>query len=568
MAATDAAALAPCSGNNGGSGVDGCYNLRFPTSNDSGSAAGAFVLSPAAPTAVAAPELQQAYAQAYSGPFARGPLPPYSYGAKSTVTREPPPYDGSVAFVSEHGEESQPRPPFSAAEAAEKTPLAAKEALAEDASRGCWDVRGYYEAAPEGLLYSATLAAVSLDVTHVPWSPSEKSLIAAVKLPELGSHASDYPVPPALLLEEALKQQEDRQDAAAAAAKLLQQQPQPLPRVKSLAYATGLLPQDSSNKPATPSKSIDPASIFSLPLAHRRALLFNMLANFCIEANAGKSTCPQQKQRRLLAMYICLSLLQLTSNRDLVSVFVRLSDDLQHLLLDMRTGHVLEFPLVHAEAVYTLQRRRVPVIQATDSGQPQNLPPQQQNTPHEEEERRPAATIAAEGGCSEERNYIVVLEFGCKKLAFAFADRINAETFQLAAGLLARRAKEVQQLSSRSTLASLVDSIPFTPRAAKEFLEHLAAPPSPRFPPPSSSSSGRVGTSRLPQQHRQQASALREFVQQSAEAFSCGCWGFRESSSTSRNACAPARERSPGFWVFGTGAPLPPAVRGGGQGPL
>ena len=212
----------------------------------------------------------------------------------------------------------------------------------------------------------------------------------------------------------------------------------------------------------------------------------------------------------LLFAGLCLG--QLTASRETVSVFVRLSDDLQQLLLDIRTGHVLEFPLVHAEAVYTLQRRRIPVSSGAPSNPTQfaaaaaaaapvpkairqqcpfNTPQQQQqqqqqkqqqlppldigrlregsiprsfavpsgplllnkerrDSHHERDDRRRTAAAAAAQDSSSsssskdasKQNYIVVIEFGSRKLAFAFHDRINAETFQIATGLLARRVRD------------------------------------------------------------------------------------------------------------------------------
>ncbi|CDJ66145.1 hypothetical protein, conserved [Eimeria necatrix] len=542
--------------------------------------------APAAPpsaTAAAPSATAAAAAAAATG----AELGPFREGSKTddeaTVQRPL----GGLPFVCGR---SRPRALTPTTAAAEAAAAAAAEAKRREAE-GCWDVEGYpAEAAAEGALYSATLAAASLDVFSLPFNHAEKCIISSLKLPELGSRAIDYPVPPALLLEEALKQQEDPDDVAAAAAAMLQQQPQPLPRSRFMKSPRRCSSANSSSARRA-LEALDESSVFCLPLAHRRRLLFNMLANFCLEANAG------------------LSLFQLTASRDTLPVFLRLSDDLQQLLLDARTGHILEFPLANAEAVYTLQRRRVPIDSARTEQQQQvhvhvqqqQLPPQQQQLPpldmnmvhatrsssggyaaepveggrrrvllqqqqtqpqqqHEDADEGQAASVGFGGRSSTEttRNFIVVVEFGCTKLAFAFEDRINAETFQLATGLLARRAKEIQQQSSFSAIVSFAENLPFTPRAAKEFLHQLAAPSSSNRPLSSRSSSSRIQDiwQQQPQQLQPRHSQLG-FIETEETSSLCGCWGPLKPVDTTPGPL-------PTLPLFGIGPPLPSIGRGRG----
>ncbi|PHJ23995.1 hypothetical protein CSUI_002149 [Cystoisospora suis] len=68
--------------------------------------------------------------------------------------------------------------------------------------------------------------------------------------------------------------------------------------------------------------------------------------------------------------------------------------------------------------------------------------------------------------------FIVVLDFSHRKLAFVFSDRTQAGTFELGLALVAKASHE--QHSALASIAAAADSFPYTPRAARVLLHALA----------------------------------------------------------------------------------------------
>ncbi|KYF48149.1 hypothetical protein TGARI_312580 [Toxoplasma gondii ARI] len=73
----------------------------------------------------------------------------------------------------------------------------------------------------------------------------------------------------------------------------------------------------------------------------------------------------------------------------------------------------------------------------------------------------------------EPPQFIVVLDFASRKLAFVFGDRAQAGTFELGFALLAK-ASHQHPLSTLASIAAAADNFPYTPRAARAILHALA----------------------------------------------------------------------------------------------
>ncbi|KEP63475.1 UNVERIFIED_CONTAM: hypothetical protein HHA_312580 [Hammondia hammondi] len=73
----------------------------------------------------------------------------------------------------------------------------------------------------------------------------------------------------------------------------------------------------------------------------------------------------------------------------------------------------------------------------------------------------------------EPPQFIVVLDFASRKLAFVFGDRTQAGTFELGFALLAK-ASHQHPLSTLASIAAAADNFPYTPRAARAILHALA----------------------------------------------------------------------------------------------
>nr|CEL69912.1 TPA: hypothetical protein BN1204_056090 [Neospora caninum Liverpool] len=69
--------------------------------------------------------------------------------------------------------------------------------------------------------------------------------------------------------------------------------------------------------------------------------------------------------------------------------------------------------------------------------------------------------------------FIVVLDFSSRKLAFVFGDRTQAGTFELGLALLAKGSHQHPQ-STLASIAAAADNFPYTPRAARALLHALA----------------------------------------------------------------------------------------------
>mmetsp|Transcript_54435 Transcript_54435/g.124861 ORF Transcript_54435/g.124861 Transcript_54435/m.124861 type:complete len:146 (-) Transcript_54435:122-559(-) len=119
-------------------------------------------------------------------------------------------------------------------------------------------------------------------------------------------------------------------------------------------------------------------------------------------------------------------LTQLTSTREYADIHCQLMDDLQTLKLDQSNGRIIEFPLTGVSKVYRIVKNDQKWYNANSVPVP------------------PLPLSNAE--------FIVVVEFMRRKLAFVFKEMVASQRFLLCMELLIRRA---QQIVSGPTLKAL-----------------------------------------------------------------------------------------------------------------
>ncbi|CEM19059.1 unnamed protein product [Vitrella brassicaformis CCMP3155] len=172
--------------------------------------------------------------------------------------------------------------------------------------------------------------------------------------------------------------------------------------------------------------------------SEQRYLLIEMYRDFIVELYRG--------------VYVT----QLTSARDYSEIHCQLKDDLTTLTLDQNTGRLIEFPLKSATRVYQIWRR---------DGRTHEL------THRTLSERRHDLMDG-----SRPQDFIVIVEFLKRKLAFVFRDTKQADRFLVCMELLIQEARQpkpfgylfgtpgTSKVSSRVPTARHSPTVGLTPR--------------------------------------------------------------------------------------------------------
>lgn len=167
--------------------------------------------------------------------------------------------------------------------------------------------------------------------------------------------------------------------------------------------------------------------------ATKKVLLQKLFKDFIVDMNTG------------------MFLSQYTSTREKTVTHCQLMDDCRTLKMDQNTGRLIEFPLQGVKHIYVVVRAVSPSVHERSSIC--RLSNNQKNLDGSDYE------------VEEGYEYIVVVVFERRKLAFAFDDRIRADRFQLCMQMLA---KKVEAKENDGILASpRTPSLPITPRVCK-----------------------------------------------------------------------------------------------------
>ncbi|PFH34219.1 hypothetical protein BESB_073710 [Besnoitia besnoiti] len=306
--------------------------------------------------------------------------------------------------------------------------------------------------------YAATLEAAVMGYSYQPLNAEQERVKARVCLPDLGAEAFDYPLPPAILYQS--------RAADVLEPVLLGLQRSVLPKKES-----GFQQQSGARFEEALKVPLTPRSVMALPLPERKKFLYNMLCCFCIDLTEG------------------ISVRQLTSTRECLSVHCRLSPDLKILQVDIRSGRVLEFPVDQIQAVYTLARRQ-PAVQRGDTDKREAVEPRKRGTEWARDSSDGGESSSQPGGGRQSCRRSSDDSSRCDQVSDQGSDEDRSSDEDVYTGMPVRRGKDADKTSAMSTTAG--PAPPSAPRAAVlppldlRFLkEHSEAKQSSRLPPAS-----------------------------------------------------------------------------------
>ncbi|CBZ55185.1 conserved hypothetical protein [Neospora caninum Liverpool] len=358
--------------------------------------------------------------------------------------------------------------------------------------------------------YSATLDAAVMDCSLKPLNAEEERVRARVRLPDLGADAFSYPLPPAIVYQS--------RAAEALDPALVGLQRSVLPkRDFGFEQQTKARLQEALKVPLTP------RSVMALPLPERKKFLYNMLCCFCIELVDGVTVRQLTSTREYVWVHCRLS-----PDLKILQVDIRNGRVLEFPVDQVQAVYTLSRRQAAVQSDNTNERGASEKQQGEDDGERRfAFSPSSKSARHrrrgwlgsEESSDDDGESIRdddldnSSSGASEARYYsdedvmtpstptyaqipssrrgrraapdredenqddppqfIVVLDFSSRKLAFVFGDRTQAGTFELGLALLAKGSHQHPQ-STLASIAAAADNFPYTPRAARALLHALA----------------------------------------------------------------------------------------------